>query len=1068
MSIWIQALKRTLLAVVCVVLAFAWSETGHTQSPCLIERGQDPLDVLNSGIRHNVWLLLDTSGSMNSPPSTGGASKIIQAKAALNRVMNELVDGAGRPLVNWGFVHYGRNAATTNRCPAVLTDVNGDTFPDSPGSCVGLNIASFVNPGDCGNDSRPDVRTVLDGIASGSGTTPIGTAFSQLGSYLVGDGTVGGNTKNFVNDLLPNQKNFIIHITDGEDTCECNTGGYPGSPTSPLLSPVTMRPDALNPDILVSSTTDQDFSAYNAGLKGEFVLKQVDPALDGSKGNIFVIGFDLGADPAAQQRVGTIAWMAGGANLVPQRARNLMTGPFFTEDQAKLVNDLRDILARIGIPESEVTLGTPIVTTVREVIATHTNTFLAASDVFPVSLDDANAIRQARTVRADHRDNVLFSTTVEVPGFKGHLKATSIYRVTDENLPRTARVADGTQLWDAGVELQDDDPDGRVLLFNRRNQTALVPFNTATVTPADLGVSAGYLGALTDDDARDIVVKVMRGWRLVLDPITRSPYNSSGELNFSLLDDAGEPTWKLFETTATGIAVVGNPPRSPDFDPPLHHASEYGVGGSTAGGGFYWDQFNRRTIILYPSNSGILHAFDGETGAERFGYIPDDAMSLAPGEIAGSRDTLKDFVQLVVTQNNNVINHRFMLSGAPNVLDVFLRADRGQDDEWHTVAGFGRGRGGRFMTALDITDAATDPDDLELLWNRGNREGINDGQLDGLGETWSVPVFGNVDTRTDPSVSDNRIDQWLLFAGGGYGCNNAATEGRFLFAFRVEDGFLYHRASITADPQAPIGPNAIPATPTLYNPHDEDAADNKDFVTRVYVPDVHGRVWKLITSDPDPANWTMNIFAEMGPDHPITAAVTLMKDIFQPNRVFVMGGSGGDRRAPIPQGGFKFRIWLDKDVETANTTQYASDSFESERIFNPEERMFVPAVTAGEIGDPLPAVVFFAASREDFDRTVCTITFNSSLYALGIESGNPEFDLDSSQPGEDVVSLGEGKVQGLFVRDGNLYVSESGGLGSTGSVDVFGDGTFDDDPRPPGIGQFTLQLLIEGFRISPF
>ena len=96
---------------------------------------------------------------------------------------------------------------------------------------------------------------------------------------------------------------------------------------------------------------------------------------------------------AAQQRVGTIAWMAGGANLVPQRARSLMPGPFFTEDQAKLVNDLRDILARIGIPETEVTLGTPIVSSVREVIPTHTNTFLTRQDVFPLSLDDADAIR---------------------------------------------------------------------------------------------------------------------------------------------------------------------------------------------------------------------------------------------------------------------------------------------------------------------------------------------------------------------------------------------------------------------------------------------------------------------------------------------------------------------------------------------------------------------------------------------------------------------------------------------------------------------------------------------------
>jgi Neisseria PilC beta-propeller domain len=1065
MKIWSQALKRTLLAVVSLVLAFAWSETGHTQSPCLIERGQDPLDVLNSGIRHNVWLLLDTSGSMGQSPASGGPPKIQQAKDALNLVMDRLVDGAGRPLVNWGFVHYGRNNANTSRCPAIPPDTNNDKYPDSPGSCVGLNVASFVNPGSCGNDSRPDVRTVLN-AAPATGTTPIGIAFSQLGSYLVGDGTVAGNTTNFVNALLPNQKNFIIQITDGEDTCECNTGGYPGDGVSPLRSPVTMRPDPVNPDVLVSSTAAQDYAAFNAGLKGEFTLQQVDPALDGSKGNVFVIGFDLGTDPAAQARVGTIAWMAAGANLVPQRARSLMPGPFFADGGgASLADDLEDILARIGIPETEVTLGAPIVTSVKEVVASHTDPFIARTDLIPLDLSNDADIRTARIARADHRDNVLFESSVEVPGFRGHLKATNIYRVTDVTQPRTAREADFTQIWDAGEELQDDDPDARVLFFNRRNQTTLLPFNTSTVTPSDLGVSAGYLGALTDDDARDIVVQVMRGYRLVLDPSTGSPYDSSGNLNFSLLDENGEPTWKLYESTAGGVAVIGSPPRSPDFDPPLNHSADYGVGGAIAGDGFFWDHFNRRTIVLYPSNSGILHVFDAETGAESFGYIPDDAMSIAPGELAGSRDTLKDFVQLVVNNNNNVINHRYMLSAAPNVADVFLRADHGADDQWHTVVALGRGRGGRFMTALDFTDAATSPQNLRLLWNRGNREGINDGPLDGLGETWSVPVLGNVDTRSSPSDTGSRIDQSLVFTGGGYGCNNSATEGRFLFAFRTEDGFLYHRAAVTSDSSAAIGPNALPATPTLYNPHEEDSADNKDFVTRVYIPDLHGRVWKLNTFDPDPVNWTMNILAEMGPDHPITAAVELMKDIFQPNRVIVMAGSGGDRRAPIPPGGFKFRAWIDTDTDTENTTVTA---FEFERVFNPEERMFVAPVTVGEIGDSLGAVVFFAASREDFDTAVCSITFTSTLYVQNVLGGLPNFDLDTTQAGADEASLGQTKVQGLSVRDGNLYVSEGGGFGVEGKVAVYGDGTFDDDPAPPGVGQFTLQLLVEGFRISPF
>ncbi len=351
----------------------------------------------------------------------------------------------------------------------------------------------------------------------------------------------------------------------------------------------------------------------------------------------------------------------------------------------------------------------------------------------------------------------------------------------------------------------------------------------------------------------------------------------------------------------------------------------------------------------------------------------------------------------------------------------------------------------------------------------GNREGIAQGDLDGLGETWSIPVLGPVDTRTSPSDTGNKVDQWLVFAGGGYGCDNTAHEGQFLFAFRAEDGVIYHRAQVSTDSSAAIDYNALPATPTLFNPHAEDSADNKDFITRVYIPDIQGRVWKMDTSNVDPNQWTMNVFSQMGLDQPITAAVTILNDSFSPDRVFVMAGSGGDRRAPVPPEGFQFRTWIDNDPDGANTTQYAAGDLPNyQRVFNTDERMFVQAVTAGTIGDPRPPVVFFAASRENLDVINCAVTFSSTLYSVGIESGQPLFDLDSTQAGQDEASVGESKVQGLFVRDGNLYVSESGGLGASGNVSVWGDDTFDDDPAPPGVGQFTLQLLVEGFRVSPF
>lgn len=1013
---------------------------------------------------------------MGAIPSGATVTKLQQAKNDINRLMDELVDGAGRPLVNWGMVNYANNVPNGPKCALPTNageDKNGDTYPDKPSSCAGLNEDSLVNPGTCAVDSRPPVRTILNALQP-AGSTPIGTAFTQIASYMIGDGLIKGNTQNFVAGLLANQKNFVIHLTDGVDTCECETGGYPGSLGSPVVSPVDMRTSDTNPNTIQSSSDPSDIASYNAGLKAEFTLKKIDPALDGSKGNIFVIGFDIN-NAAEKTRVSTIAWMASGAHLVPQRDPKLMNHPYFAKAGSDdLLNAFRDILARIGIPQTEVTLGAPIVSSVKEVIASYTDTAVAAAEVFPADLNNPDQIRKARIVRADHRNNVLFTTSVQVPGFKGHLRATNIYRVTDPNLPRSAREADFTELWDAGEELQNRDPSDRLLLFNKRGSTTLLPFTSVNVTPQDLGVTTGYLsdldgvGAKNANDARDIVVKVIQGYRLSVDPVTGTIYKSDGTLNLSTTDVNGEPTWKLFDSTAGAVAVVSNPPRSPDFDPPLNHSSKYGVGGTKAGEGFYWDLFNRRTVVYYTANSGVLHAFDAETGFELMGYIPDDAVGLDPAETPGSRSTLKDFVRLVVADNNGVLNHQFTLSSAPNVEDAFLRSDRGGDNDWHTVVAFGRGRGGRFLTALDVTDLPNDPLATKLLWNVGNREGIAQAGLDGLGETWSIPVLGSVDTRTSPTDTGDKVDQWLVFAGGGYGCDNAEHEGQFLFAFRAEDGALYHRAQVSNDRSAAIDYNALPATATLFNPHQEDSADSKDFVTRVYIPDVQGRVWKMDTSDPNPNSWTLNVFAEMGTGQPITAAVTVLNDTFSPNRVFVMAGSGGDRRAPVPAEGFQFRTWVDNDPDGANTSQYGpTDSPLFERVFNIEERMFVQPVISGKIGDTLPPVVFFAASREILDITNCAVTFTSTLYSLGVESGQPLFDLDSSQPEEDQTHV-DSKIEGLFVRDGNLYLSEAGGQETSGKVSVWGDDTFDDDPAPPGVGQFTLQLLIEGFRVSPF
>jgi hypothetical protein len=808
-----------------------------------------------------------------------------------------------------------------------------------------------------------------------------------------------------------------------------------------------------------------NIQAANAGTKGRLLYERLNPSATdratGGKGGSFVIG--LGLVGASQARTNHMAWEASGAFY-----GNPNAGPaLFANNKTQLKNALRDAFAKIGVPSSTVTLGAPTVGTVKEVVPQFTNSAVSPADLDgDVGTPDPDDIREARTHRANHQDNVLLSSSVEVPGFRGHFTAHNVYTVTDPNNARTARQADFTPIWDAGVQLQQRTPDSRNILFNKRGQTTLLPFDTTNVLPADLGVTTGYLstidgvGALTANHARDMVVGVVRGYRLSKDPTTGTLYRPDGTINFSLTDANGQPTWKLYDAIAAP-AVVGAPPRSPDFDPPQNHADKYGVGGTGAGDGFYWDHFNRRTMVYLPTNGGMLHGFDGETGDEVFAYIPDDVMGMALGEVAGSRDLLSEFVELVVAENNGIANHQFTMSGAPTVKDAFLRSDAGGDNEWHTLLAFGRGRGGRALTALDVTN----PLSPTLRFNIVNREGMNDGLLDGMGETWSTPIMGNVQT-TNTTSSPDRVDQWLAFFGGGYGCNNTAREGQYLFAVKVENGAVYHRSQVTNDTSAAIPYNAVVTMPTLYNPHAEDVADNKDFITRVYVGDVQGAIWKLVTTDLSPTAWTFRKFAELGKDQPITAPIALMND---PNnqRVYVMAGTGGDLRVPAASTVFKLSTLIDVDADGANTTQYplGSTPFWSKAL-NPGERVYIAPVTIGTVDASTP-MVFFAASAPGFDTQTCTGFFNSSLYALGLLSGQAEVDLDGGGPDESIAIAGS-KITGLYARSGNLYVSESGGLGNNaGGVSVYGDGDFSDDVSTGGSG-ITIQVLVDGFRISPF
>ncbi len=860
---------------------------------------------------------------------------------------------------------------------------------------------------------------------------------------------------------------------------------------------VPLRYSSANPNETQLSSSTDDIRAYNAGLRASRAfLEMNDGDASSAIGDIFVVG--MGLEEASKQRTNHLAW----------EASNLQRPALFANDRDQLRDALRNALGNIGIPEADLTLSAPIVGSVPELIPEIPGLLIndpvtgpraaVADDVIADTSDpDTTDTRNARILRAQLTDNVLFTTSVETPGFKGNLRATNVYSTDDFGTGTETRTFDDRDpadklLWDAGSLLQARHPDDRTILFNRRGDPPgteplelRLEEDGGTIPNADLadllGVPVGYLseidgqGALTRADAARMVVQVIRGYRLSVHPDTRTLYMpgcdpatpSSCVLNFSTLDEDGNNTWKMLDPTNVAPTVVQNPGRSPDVDPPTYNAAEYG---NTYPDGFYWDNLNRQTMVYMGTNGGVMHAFRGDNGAELYAYIPADVLGdWETNETPGSRSTLKDLVALLVADRNGIQNHKFFISSPATVQDIFLNSD----GAWHTALAFGRGRGGKFVTALDISnigDWDANPANLDdrvipgttrmpkLLFTVGNREGVSDGLYDGMGETWSVPIMGNVAAQSPLQ------EQAVMFFGAGYGCPGSGNnEGQFFYVLKMEDGSVYQRFQTAADePTAPIPYNGIVATPATYNPHRDaprgETAES-DLTTRAYVGDLQGLVYKLDCSASDRNQWTFDIFYEFEVDQPITAAAALKKVRgTQLIRIFV--GTGGDRRVDSPPTLFQLAALRDIDPEGANnpgTLQYNLE-------LNPGERVEVAPIVIGD-------AVFFAASTRSFDAAACTDRFDSRLFALqtDAEAAQGVFDLNTDTSELDSsVELEGGKVTGLYGSSQAVYVSKSGNIGQAGETLVFAEGegalSIPDPIQPTG----AILVLVRGFRLSPF
>lgn len=148
-------------------------------------------------------------------------------------------------------------------------------------------------------------------------------------------------------------------------------------------------------------------------------------------------------------------------------------------------------------------------------------------------------------------------------------------------------------------------------------------------------------------------------------------------------------------------------------------------------------------VLFFTTNQGLIHAVDGDTGKERWAYIPDK--SLLPNLGAYFNDAVSD-------------THRYGLDGE---LSFNLKRDDSGDIE-EAIMYLGQRRGGSKYFAIDVTNAALDnpsQDPVKNLWT------LED--LPRMGQSWARPVPAVVNYCTS-SLPNSCSDTKVLFISGGY------------------------------------------------------------------------------------------------------------------------------------------------------------------------------------------------------------------------------------------------------------------------------------------------------------
>jgi type IV pilus assembly protein PilY1 len=214
----------------------------------------------------------------------------------------------------------------------------------------------------------------------------------------------------------------------------------------------------------------------------------------------------------------------------------------------------------------------------------------------------------------------------------------------------------------------------------------------------------------------------------------------------------------------------------------------------------------RQGVVYVAANDGMLHAFNADTGAELWAYVPSMV--------------LPDLFRLA--DANYASNHRYFVDGAPVVADIW------NGTHWKTILVGGLNAGGRGYYALDVTN----PTSPAALWEFSS---ANDSDL-GL-------TFGN------PVITKLKDGTWSVIFSSGYNNVSPGSGNGHLFVRNAWTGVAISKIATYTDSAytTAAGSTSLPSNLGKITPWVADQSDNT--ALRVYAGDMLGYVWRFDHDD---------------------------------------------------------------------------------------------------------------------------------------------------------------------------------------------------------------------------